>query len=77
MEMRQPNEAQMSVINELDHNLILFASAGTGKTFTVAHRVRKVIETGRARLERTSCRSSGMPEIRLRPAPFTALPFTC
>lgn len=55
MEMRQPNEAQMSVINELDHNLILFASAGTGKTFTVAHRVRKVIETERARPEEILC----------------------
>ena len=33
---RKPNTDQLKVINELDSNLILFASAGTGKTFSVA-----------------------------------------
>ena len=45
---RQPNADQLKVINELDSNVILFASAGTGKTFTVAQRVKQIIETERA-----------------------------
>ena len=45
---RTPNRDQQAVIDELDRNIILFASAGTGKTFTVARRVEKIIGTGRA-----------------------------
>lgn len=45
---RVPNREQQAVIDDLDGNIILFASAGTGKTFTVARRVEKIIETGRA-----------------------------
>ena len=41
---RKPNTDQLKVINELDSNLILFASAGTGKTFSVAQRVKHIIE---------------------------------
>ena len=52
---RKPNQAQMDVINETDHNLILFASAGTGKTFTVAQRVKHIIESGRAKPEEILC----------------------
>ena len=52
---RIPNEEQLRVINELDHNLILFASAGTGKTFTVANRVRNILASGRALPEEILC----------------------
>ena len=45
---RIPNQDQQAVIDELDRNIILFASAGTGKTFTVAKRVEKIISSGRA-----------------------------
>lgn len=45
---RTPNRDQQAVIDELDRNIILFASAGTGKTFTVARRVDKIIASGRA-----------------------------
>ncbi len=40
---RQPNAEQRRVIEALDHNLILFASAGTGKTFSVANRVSRIL----------------------------------
>ena len=40
---RKPNEEQLLVIEEVAHNLIVFASAGTGKTFTVANRVGEIL----------------------------------
>ena len=52
---RIPNPDQQAVIQELDRNLILFASAGTGKTFTVAKRVQRILESGRARPEEILC----------------------
>ena len=52
---RMPNPDQQAVIQELDRNLILFASAGTGKTFTVAKRVQRILESGRARPEEILC----------------------
>lgn len=45
---RRPNEEQARVINDLENNLILFASAGTGKTFTVANRVGRIVREGKA-----------------------------
>ena len=45
---RMPNPDQQAVIRELDRNIILFASAGTGKTYTVARRVQHILDTGRA-----------------------------
>ena len=42
-------------MDELDRNIILFASAGTGKTFTVARRVQHILEAGRARPEEILC----------------------
>ncbi len=45
---RAPNPEQQAVIDELDQNIILYASAGTGKTFTVAKRVGSIIASGRA-----------------------------
>lgn len=52
---RTPNRDQQAVIDELDRNILLFASAGTGKTYTVARRVEKIIGTGRARPEEILC----------------------
>ncbi len=45
---RQPNAEQARVIENLQDNFILFASAGTGKTFSVAKRVERILKTGRA-----------------------------
>ena len=45
---RAPNAEQRLVIEDLENNLIVFASAGTGKTFTVAKRVARIIKTERA-----------------------------
>ena len=45
---RVPNAEQLAVINELDEDMLVFASAGTGKTFTVANRVKNIIESARA-----------------------------
>ena len=53
--MRQPNEAQQRVVNDLDNNIILFASAGTGKTFTVAKRTAQIIQTERAKPQEILC----------------------
>lgn len=52
---RQPNREQQLVIDDLDHNMILFASAGTGKTFSVAQHVAKIISSGRALPEEILC----------------------
>jgi len=54
-EERVPNSDQEKVIDELDHNIILYASAGTGKTFTVAKRVSRIISSGRALPEEILC----------------------
>ena len=55
MSDRIPNFEQQAVIDELDRNIILFASAGTGKTFTVAKRVCNIIESRRALPEEILC----------------------
>ena len=52
---RTPNKDQQRVINDCTHNVILYASAGTGKTFTVAQKVKKIIESGLARPEEILC----------------------
>ena len=52
---RIPNEQQNSVINDLTNNIILFASAGTGKTFTVANRVAKILASNKATPEEILC----------------------
>ena len=54
-QQRTPNPDQQAVIQELDRNIILFASAGTGKTFTVARRVQHILEAGKARPEEILC----------------------
>ncbi len=45
---RIPNAEQARVIETLDENLILFASAGTGKTYSVANRVSNILRLERA-----------------------------
>ena len=52
---RQPNAEQARVIEALDENLILFASAGTGKTFSVANRVSHILRTKRAEPSEILC----------------------
>ena len=52
---RLPNQQQNAVINDLDNNIILFASAGTGKTFTVANRVAQILASGRATPQEILC----------------------
>ena len=54
-QQRTPNPDQQAVIQELDRNIILFASAGTGKTFTVARRVQHILEAEKARPEEILC----------------------
>ena len=48
---RIPNAEQRQVIEAVDHNLIVYASAGTGKTFTVAKRVENILRNGLATAE--------------------------
>ncbi len=52
---KAPNAQQQRVIEDLENNIILFAGAGTGKTFTVANRVGNIIQTGKARPEEILC----------------------
>lgn len=50
-----PNVEQRSVVDNLSDNILLFASAGTGKTFTVAHRVANALRSGLATAEQILC----------------------
>ncbi len=52
---RTPNVQQKNVIDDLENNIILFASAGTGKTFTVANRVANIIASEKAKAEEILC----------------------
>ncbi len=52
---KTPNFGQRQVIDCLDNNIILFASAGTGKTFTVAERVANILSQNRATAEEILC----------------------
>lgn len=49
------NKEQQSVIEELDNNIILLASAGTGKTETLARRVANIIEKNKAEADQILC----------------------
>ena len=50
-----PNHEQRQVVENLAENILLFASAGTGKTFTVAHRTGHILSTGAALPEEVLC----------------------
>ena len=49
------NDIQQQVVQELDRNIVLLASAGTGKTNTLSYRVAHILETGRATGEEILC----------------------
>ncbi len=53
--MKIPNQAQLEVIEEIEKNILLFASAGTGKTFTVAQRVANLLTQKKASAEEVLC----------------------
>ncbi len=50
-----PNKEQQEVISDFENNIILYASAGTGKTFTVANKVKAITERGLAKPEQILC----------------------
>ena len=50
-----PNDEQRKVVENLSENILLFASAGTGKTFTVAHRVANILQSDKATAEQVLC----------------------
>lgn len=52
---RKPNAEQLQVIENVTENMIVFASAGTGKTFTVANRIGHILQTGRALEQNILC----------------------
>ena len=55
LDLSQLNPAQRQVVEEWDRNILLIASAGTGKTNTLAYRVAYGIESGRAKPEEILC----------------------
>ena len=50
-----PNVEQRRVVENLTDNILLFASAGTGKTFTIAHRIAQILASGVATAEQILC----------------------
>lgn len=55
--LKTPNDEQTQVIENLSDNILLFASAGTGKTFTVANRMNEVLSRNMASPEEILCLS--------------------
>lgn len=49
------NDKQQLVINELNRNILLLASAGTGKTDTLARRIANIINNKKAKPEEILC----------------------
>jgi len=49
------NEKQQQVVADLEHNILLTASAGTGKTSTISYRVNRIIQAGVARPDEILC----------------------
>lgn len=49
------NKEQVTVVNELNENIMLLASAGTGKTETLARRVANIIEAKKASGDEILC----------------------
>ena len=52
---RTPNAEQLQVVQNVKDNLIVFASAGTGKTFTVANRIAHILQTEQASPQEILC----------------------
>lgn len=53
--LEEVNEKQRQVIDTLDRNVLLLASAGTGKTGTLARRIAKILEKKLAEPEEILC----------------------
>ena len=49
------NELQRTVVENLEDNILLVASAGTGKTSTLAYRIANIINSGKAKPEEILC----------------------
>lgn len=49
------NEKQSSVVETLDDNILLLASAGTGKTNTLAYRILNILEKSKCKAEEILC----------------------
>ena len=49
------NKLQQAVVEELEDNILLIASAGTGKTSTLAHRIANIISSDKAKPEEILC----------------------
>ena len=49
------NDKQRVVVDELEKNILLIASAGTGKTNTLAYRIANIIQQGKAQPEEIAC----------------------
>ncbi|KMT21770.1 3'-5' exonuclease [Clostridium cylindrosporum] len=49
------NESQQRVVSEIDRNILLLASAGTGKTDTMSRRIANIIKSGRANSDEILC----------------------
>ncbi|MBE6052483.1 MAG: ATP-dependent DNA helicase [Clostridium sartagoforme] len=49
------NKEQSLVVNELENNILLLASAGTGKTNTLSSRISNIITTNKAKAEEILC----------------------
>lgn len=54
-EYNKLNESQKSIVNNLEENILLLASAGTGKTNTLSLRIGNIIGTGKGRQEEILC----------------------
>lgn len=54
-ELEKLNEKQRYVVDEIDKNILLLASAGTGKTNTLALRISNIINQNRAKGEEILC----------------------
>ena len=52
---RTLNIRQREVAENLSENILLYASAGTGKTTTVAHRIANILQSGRAEPSQILC----------------------
>ena len=50
-----PNKEQKELINQLDKNILLIASAGTGKTEAMALRIVNIIKSNKGKLEEILC----------------------
>ena len=55
MDMTRLNPEQQKVVDTLDRNVLLLASAGTGKTDTIARRIAHILELGLAAPEEILC----------------------